>query len=156
MIRANKSSEFSASNLIGGILGDFQDLLRQQFALIKAECLEDWRKTKEAGLLLALSIVPMASGGMLLAFMLAHLLHWATTPSGSDPASLPLWACFGIVGVVLVGIGAVLFVMGLHNLRSMDPLHGKSVQAMGENVDWLKETIDSRPRLTSNRLESRS
>jgi len=147
MIRANQSSDFTATNLISGILGDFQDLLRQQFTLIKEECLEDWKKTKEAGLLLAVSLIPLASGGVLMAFMLVHLLHWATMPSGADPASLPLWACFGIVGLVLAGVGGVLFMMGLGNFRSMNPLHGDSVHAMEENVHWFKETLDGRNRL---------
>jgi len=150
MIRANNSNDFSATNLLTGILGDFQELLRQQVALIKAECLADWRKTKDAGYLLGLSLVPMASGGILLTFMFVHLLHWSTMPAGSDPASLPLWACFGIVGLVLAGAGGVLFAMGLRNLRSMNPLHGESVQAMEENVHWLKETMDGKNRLAGN------
>ena len=156
MIKATNSSDFSATNLISGILGDFQDLLRQQFGLIKAECLADWRKTKEAGLLVGVSIVPLASGGVLFAFMLVHLLHWATSPSGADPASLPLWACYGIVGLVLMGIGGLLFMMGLRNLQSINPLHGESVQAMEENVHWFKETIDGKNRLPGNGLPSRN
>jgi len=150
MIKANNSTDFSATNLISGILGDFQELLRQQFVLIKEECLADWRKTKEAGLLLCISIAPLASGGILLAFMFVHLLHWATMPSGADPASLPLWACFGIVGLVLMGIGGVLVIMGLRNLQSMNPLHGESVQAMEDNVHWFKETMDGKNRLANN------
>jgi hypothetical protein len=155
MIKVNSSNDFSATNLISGILGDFQELLRQQFALIKEECLADWRKTKEAGLLLGVSLVPLASGGVLFAFMLVHLLHWATTPAGADPASLPLWVCYLIVGVVLVGVGGVLFMMGLGNLRSMNPLRGQSVQAMEENVHWFKETVDGNNRLAGNGLRHR-
>lgn len=155
MIRANNSSDFSATTLISGILNDFQDLLRQQFALIKAECLADWRKTKEAGLLMGVSIVPLASGAMFLGFMFVHLLHWATMPAGADPANLPLWACFGIVGLVLVGVGGVLLVMGVKNLQSMNPLNGESVQAMEENVHWLKQTIDGTNRVTGNGLPTR-
>lgn len=153
MIRANSSNNFTATNLISGILGDFQELMRQQLALIKQECLEDWKKTKEAGLLLGVSLVPLASGGVLLAFMLVHLLHWATMPAGADPASLPLWVCYLIVGVVLLGIGAVLLMMGLGNLRSMNPLQGESVQAMEDNVHWFKEAFDGKNRLAGSGLQ---
>ena len=121
--------------------------MRQQFALIRTELMEDLRKTKEAGVMLGVSIVPLVSGALLLAFMLVHLLHWATMPSGADPASLPLWACFAIVGSILIGLGGVLFVRGVHDLRSMNPLHGDSAQALEENVHWLKETVDGRNRL---------
>jgi hypothetical protein len=124
--------------------------------LIKEECLADWRKTKEAGLLLGMSLVPLAGGGMLMAFMLVHLLHWASLPAGADPASLPLWACYLIVGLAFLGGGGVLFMMGLRNLRSINPLHGESLQAMEENVHWFKETIDGKNRLASNGLHSRN
>jgi len=153
MIKANNSNDFSATSLIGGILSDFQDLVRQQFALIKTEFMEDLRKTKEAGVLLGVSLVPLASGVLLLAFMFVHLLHWATMPSGSDPASVPLWACYGIVGIILAGVGGGLFMMGRQNLRSMNPLHGESVQALEENVHWLKETVDGSNRLASNGVQ---
>jgi hypothetical protein len=154
MIRANNSSDFSATRLISGILGDFQELLSQQFALIKAECLADWRKTREAGLLLTLSAVPLVSGGILLAFMFVHLLHWATMPADADSAKLPLWVCFGIVGLLLTGAGAVLVFIGLRKLRSMHPMRGDSFQALEENVHWFKETMDGGSRLGGSRLQA--
>jgi hypothetical protein len=138
MISTNGSNEFSATKLVSGILNDFQDLARQQFALIKAECLSDWQKTKEVGLILCLSLVPAVGGTILLAFMFAHLLHWLTMPVGSDPASIPLWACYGITGAILMGIGAALFVVGMRKLQSLNPLLGESAKALEENVHWLK------------------
>jgi Putative Actinobacterial Holin-X, holin superfamily III len=142
MISTNNINEFSTTKLVGGILDDFQDLIRQQFALIKAECLSDWQKTKEIGLLLCLSLVPAGSGTILLAFMLAHLLHWLTMPAGSDPASVPLWACYGIAGAILLGIGAALFVLGLRRLQSLNPLLGESAKSLEENVHWLKSAAE--------------
>jgi len=147
MIGTNGSNEFSTTKLVSGILSDFQDLVRQQFALIKAECLADWQKTKEVGFILWISLVPAAAGTILLAFMFAHLLHWLTLPAGTDPASLPLWACYGIAGAVLVGIGGVLFMVGLRKLQSFNPLLGASAKALEENVHWLKSTVESGNRL---------
>ena len=151
MISTNGSNEFSTTKLVSGILNDFQDLAWQQFALVKAECLADWQKTKEIGLLLCLSLVPAGSGTILLAFMFAHLLHWLTMPAGSDPASVPLWACYGIVGAILVGIGAACFVVGLKRLQSLNPLLGESAKALEENAHWLKSTVESGNRLPLSR-----
>ena len=137
------ANQFSTTKLVGGILSDFQDLARQQLALIKAECLADWQKTKEAGVILCLSLVPLASGTILLAFMFAHLLHWLTMPAGSDPAGVSLWACYGMVGVVLVGAGAALFFAGWKKWQASNPLHGESIQAFEENVHWLKREVGS-------------
>ncbi len=148
MITSNGSSQPTASKLVGEIFGDFQELLRQQMALIKTECLADWRKTKEAGVLLWLSAVPLACGALLLAFTLAHLLYWLTLPAGVEQASLPLWACYGITGLVLIGGGAILFVVGWRKLQTINPLQGESVQALEENVHWLKARVAG-----SNRIE---
>ncbi len=136
-------NQFSTTKLVGGILSDFQDLVSQQLALIKAECLADWQKTKTAGVLLCVSLVPLASGTILLAFMFAHLLHWVTMPAGSDPATLPLWACYGIAGVLLAGAGAALFFVGWNKWQALNPLHGESIQAFEENVHWLKAEVGS-------------
>lgn len=38
-------------------------------------------------------------------FMVVNLIHTLTSPAGSDPASLPIWACYGMVGAVLALIG---------------------------------------------------
>jgi len=141
MITANRSNQPSASKLVGEIFGDFQELIRQQMALVKTECLSDWRKTKEAGLFLWLSIIPLACGSLLFAFMFAHLLHWLTLPVGVEQAQLPLWACYGITGAVFVGIGAVLGFVGWRKLQAVNPLQGESVQALEDNVHWLKARV---------------
>jgi Putative Actinobacterial Holin-X, holin superfamily III len=147
MISRNNSTEFSTAKLVSGILSDFQDLARQQLALVKAECLADWQKTKEIGLLLWLSLIPAGAGTILLAFMFTHLLHWLTMPSGSDPASLPLWACYGIVGAVLAGLGTALFIVGLRRLQSFNPMLSESAKAFEENVHWLKSTVEASNKL---------
>ena len=97
-----------------------------------------------------LGLIPTLLIVGVLVFMFVHLLHWATMPTGADPASLPLWACYAIVGVILTGAGGVLLATGLRKLKSFDPLHGESAQAIEENVHWIKETVDGRNRLAGN------
>jgi len=133
---------------VGAILGDFQELFHQQMTLIKTEVLTDLRKTKEAGIFLWVSLIPLACGTLLFAFMLAHLLYWLTLPAGVEQASLPLWACYGITGAVLVAIAAVLAVVGWGKLKMVNPLKGESAQALEENVHWLKARVAG-----SNRVE---
>jgi hypothetical protein len=120
-----------------GILTDFQELTRQQFALFRAEMHSDWTRTRDAVLTLVVGIAPLFVGVIQLCWMLVYLLHWLTSPAGSDPASLPLWACFGIVGGILSLVGAGLIFMGVKKLQSFNPLPDQSVHALQENVRWL-------------------
>src|SRR4051812_35358476 len=92
-------TEPGLTTLLGGIINDFGDLIRQEIRFAKAEIKSDLNKSREATTLLATGVGVASVAGLLLTWMLVHLLHWLTLPAGSvaDPASLPLWACYGIV-----------------------------------------------------------
>jgi hypothetical protein len=110
--------EVSMGSLVSGIVDDFRDLVRQELLLARQRIAEDLRKTREATLVWALSVGAMLVSGITFSMMLAHLLHTATSPAG-DPASVPLWACYGIVGVVSAIGGAAAFVAGRKKFESI-------------------------------------
>src|SRR5581483_1882919 len=85
--------EPSITGLVGGIINDAQELLKQQLALFKQEVKDDVRKTKEAVTSLAIGVSVLAIGGIFLCFMLVYLLNWIFP-------SLPLWCCYGIIGLI--------------------------------------------------------
>lgn len=118
------------TELVSGIVGDAQDLIKQQFALVKREIRDDLHKTKEGMLSLVVGGAILAVGGILLCLMAVHLLHWAA------PA-LPLWSCYAIVGGVLTLVGAITFACGYRNLKSLNPLPDESVAVLKENVQWI-------------------
>jgi hypothetical protein len=64
------------------------------------------------------------------------LLHWASGPQGMDPAWIPLWACFAIVGFPTAVLGAILLVFAIMRLKSIHPLHNAATEALKENVQW--------------------
>ncbi len=115
--------------LLSGIFHDIQELLKQQMRLFKHEIHSDLRKSGEAALSLAAGASVLAAGVGLLCFMLVYLLNWAV------PA-LPLWCCFGLVGAVLLGIGAGLTWYGRSQFRSFNPLPEESLAALRENLEW--------------------
>ena len=98
---ANGSSS-TMTTLVSGILADVQQLVGQQMQLLRVEIREDLHKARTGAMFLGAGLGVSVIGGLLLCFMLPHLLHSLTHEQ------LPLWACFGICGVVLffVGIGA--------------------------------------------------
>ena len=131
-------SQPSMTELVRGIVDDAQELIKQQVAMVRAEIRQDMQKTKEAVLSLAAGVGVAVLGVILLCFMLAHLLHWLTGPPGMDPASLPLWGCFAIVGGVLLIAGVALIFVGLRRFQTFNPLPDQSAQALEENAKWLK------------------
>lgn len=129
--------EPSITSLVDGVLRDAQKLVGQQIAMFVAECQADWSRTKDATLALALGAAPLMVGGVLLGFMLVHLLFWSTSPPEMQGSGVPLWLCFGIVGSLVTLIGGILLSRGLRMFRSFNPLPDESIQALRENLQWL-------------------
>src|SRR5436190_811939 len=105
-------SEPSATALVGGIIGDVQVLVEQQFRLMRREIEDDLRKGTEAALVFGFGVGIFFLGAGALGLALAYLLHWAASPTGTDPAWFPLWACHAVIGVWLSVIGGALALVG--------------------------------------------
>lgn len=124
------SNEPSVTSLVSGIIDDAQHLLKQQAELLKADLKKDLREAKEVGVSFVVGGSLLAGGGILLLFMLVHLLSWAF------PEYLPLWGSFGIVGGVLALAGGIVFYRGQEKLEQLNPLPEQSAEAMKENLQW--------------------
>jgi len=124
--------------LLRGIVNDMGELLQQQLKFARAEIRSDMRKTWDVTQLFGIGAAVALLGVVVLAFMLVHLLHWLTTPAAAaDPAALPLWACFGIVGAAILATGTVLIVMGKKKLDSFNPMPDQTVDTVKENLEWI-------------------
>jgi hypothetical protein len=133
--------EQSMASLVGGIVGDVQDLIKQQLALTRKEIEADLRKTRDAATLLAVGVGLALFGCFALCLMLAHLIHYLTTPpllqATAEPAAIPLWGCYGIVAAILLGVGGALAFAGKKKFDSFNPLPDESAQALKENIEWI-------------------
>jgi len=123
-------NEQSVTSLVGGIVQDAQDLLKQQFELLKHEVRSDIAKLKSGFQVLAIGAGIALLGCILFSIALALGLQ-AAVPS------LPLWACFAIVGVVFLAIGGGLLAMGSGQLHNVNPLPEETGEALKENVQWI-------------------
>jgi hypothetical protein len=119
----------SVTGLVSGIIDDTQRLFKQQAELLKADLRKDIKEAKEAGVAMITAGALLGSGGLLLLFMLVHLLSWAIP-------QLPLWGSFGIVGGVLAAAGGIAFYQGREKLEHLNPLPENSAQALQENLQW--------------------
>jgi len=130
------STEQTTTSLVSGIIDDFERLLKQQMELTRQEIANDVRKAQQAALSLACGAGVSFLSGVAMFFALVHLIHWATGPTGMDPATVPLWGCFAIVGFVLAVAGAILVLTAAMKLKTINPLHNPAADAMKENVQW--------------------
>jgi hypothetical protein len=131
------STEPSTTGLLRGIINDIGDLIRQELRFARTEFRADLRKSREALSVLALGAGTTVLGGFLLALMFVYLLHWLTAPSGTDPATLPLWGCFGIVSGVFLPTGVALIWLGINKFESFSPLPEETAKTVKENVEWI-------------------
>jgi hypothetical protein len=122
-------TEPGLSSLLAGVFDDIQELLKQQLKLFKAEINADMKRTAEAAVLMVAGGFVVLVGMALLCLMLVHLLNWIFP-------HLPMWACYGVVGLGLALIGGGLALLGRSKFRSFNPLPDESLAALKENLEW--------------------
>jgi hypothetical protein len=126
-MRINVEREARIAPLLGGILEDFQNLVRQELALaravIKSEVREGVEQGKRAGISLGLGLGFGLVSILFLSHMLVYLLNWIFP-------SLPLWLCFALFGVLTGGAAATLFLSGKTSITNIFTLErGESGRA---------------------------
>jgi len=126
----HRGSDPSVTTLVTGIIQDAQELIKQQVALVRTEIRDDFRKTKEGALSLALGLGVVALGALLLCFALVYLLAWAVP-------QVPIWVWFAVIGVLLGAGGGAMIYAGAKKFETFNPLPDQSAQALRENVQWL-------------------
>jgi len=119
----------STTELVTGIISDAQDLMKQQFDLLRHEVLDDIRKTRDAAIFFGIGAGLVLVAAILGMMMLVHLLPWLFP-------DLPLWGSFGIWTAIMVVTAVVLFTTGVHKLPS-SILPEKTAQALKENIQWI-------------------
>jgi len=127
--QVQSGSDVSVTSLVSGIVTDAQELMKQQFALFKAEVKEDMRKTSEATTSLIIGLTATLVGTIVLSFAAAHLLSWAWP-------DVHIWVWYAVVGGVVTAVGAGLAFAAYQKFRSFNPLPDETAQALKENLEW--------------------
>jgi uncharacterized membrane protein YqjE len=121
----------SVTTLVSGIVCEVQELIKQQVALVRVEVRNDFQKTKSA-----ISSLAIGAGILLLGIILACLMVvYALNAAWPE---LPLWACYAIVGGVLLALGVILLYAGKRKFDTFNPLPDQSFEALKENLQWQK------------------
>jgi hypothetical protein len=126
----------SMTSLVNGIIGDAQQLIRDEVALAKQEIKEEVAKAGKALAIAAGALVVALLGAILLSFFLVYLLHWGT--GATDTAAVPLWAWFLIWSFVFLVAGGGLFAFAYGRFKQINLVPRQTMETMKENVRWIK------------------
>jgi hypothetical protein len=119
--------------LLGGLIGDVRTLFRQELRLLRDEVLFEIAKIRQGVVAIGMGIGFTIIGGVFALFMLAHVLH--------EFLALPLWASYGLIGGILLAIGAALLVKAKQALESFHVMPRRTLHSMKENAQWIKDQI---------------
>ena len=123
----------SIAALVTGLVGDLRRLFTQEIRLAQHEMQLELRKLVMGLLHASLGVMLSLVAVTLLLVMMVHLLHTAT--------ALPLWACYGVVGV-LAGALSGIFIYSLVKLISRLRLWPfRTVHSIKEDAQWIKEQV---------------
>jgi hypothetical protein len=125
----------SMSGLVGGIIHDAQQLIRQELALARNEVKQEVEKAKTAAVSLAVGAFVTGFAGILLSLMLVHLLHWL---SNDIHERFPLWACYGVIGAVFAAVGVLLLYAGRNKASDIHLVPPQTAATLKENAEWIK------------------
>jgi len=129
----------SVVSLVTQIIGDAQELTRQQIELFKIEITDGARKAQSIALLVGVGAALAVIAGVVLMLGVAGWLAWAFP-------GLPSWATQLIVGAVVAIIAGILFGVCKQKLDAFSLVPEKSVEALKENLEWKTKPNTSVPR----------
>ena len=127
--------EQTTSSLVSGIFGDLKHLVEQQFQLTRQEIEDGLRQRAVAAAVVGLGVGILFLAAVALCLSLSHLLHWASSLPGTDPAWLPLWACHAIVAAVFAVSGVTVACVGRRKFKSINPPQSSATEILEEHSD---------------------
>jgi uncharacterized membrane protein YqjE len=129
--RITNTTEQDVGELIKGAMHDLETLATQHVKLFKSELKEETTKMVQGAISLAIGGAVLLIGGVILGITLALLLL-AIFPD------LPWWVAFGIIAILICGLGALALYLGKKRIESATPIADETQEALKEDVEWLK------------------
>ncbi len=121
--------ERSLGQLVAAVSKDLSTLVRGEIALAKAELSSQVKKAGIGGGLLAAAAV--------VAFYSVYFL-FTTIAEGIQALGLPRWLSFLIVTVLMLAMAAVLGLLGVKRMKTIEPSPEKAIANAQQTVAGLK------------------
>lgn len=124
--------ERTLGQLVASATADLSTLVRGEIALAKAEVSVQVKKATKGGVLLAAAAV--------VAFYSVYFI-FTTIAEGIQALGLPRWLSFLIVTVLMLATAAVLGLVGVRRMKTVEPVPEKSIEMAQATVAGLKSAI---------------
>jgi uncharacterized membrane protein YqjE len=131
VVPVRTESPASIGEIIGGLAGDIQDLVRGEIALARSELDQKFHRILLAAIWLL--------GGALLGF--AGLVVLLQGLAAVLVLFLPVWLSALIIGAVVVGVGALFAISGLSKLSLKEISPDRMVANIEKDARILKEHV---------------
>jgi hypothetical protein len=131
VVPVHSQSPSSIGEIIGGLAGDIQDLVRGEVALARSELDQKLHRIALAGIWLV--------GGALLGF--AGLVVLLQGLAAILALVVPIWLAALVIGVVVVGVGAIFAKSGLAMLSLKDLSPDRTVANLEKDAHIVKEHV---------------
>jgi len=118
----------SIASVLSDIVGDIQQIIRAEVRLAKVEIREELGKARRGIAFLAVAGV---IGLLALAFLLLAAVYALSTV-------WPPWAAALAVSIAASIIGAVLFLSGVRQFRTIHIVPPRTAATLQENIQWPK------------------
>ncbi len=123
----------SLGDTITGIIEDLQNIIRGEVQLAKTEIKEDAGKLGKAlGMIGAAAFMALV-GFIFLMLGVTYLLN----------KSIEMWMAAGLVGLVLLVIGAILGIAGKNQMQEANMVPDKAIESLKEDKEWASRQINS-------------
>jgi Putative Actinobacterial Holin-X, holin superfamily III len=129
------AGEPSIAELLGGLIGDAQSLLRREVDLARREVTLEIDKAKQGVTMIGMGAGLSIIGGFLLSLMLVYALQ--------DLIGLALWVSYLIVGALLTIIGGIALRQGTSRMGDIDPVPHATISSVRKDVEWISEQSPS-------------
>lgn len=118
---------------ITGIIEDLQNIIRGEVQLAKTEIKEDAGKLGKALGMIGAAVFLALVGFIFLMLGVTYLLN----------KSIEMWMAAGLVGLVLLLIGAILAMRGKSQMQEANMVPDKTIESLKEDKEWASRQINS-------------
>lgn len=123
----------SLGDTVTGIIEDLQNIIRGEVELAKTEVREDVSTLGKSAGMIGAAVFMALVGFIFLMLGVTYLLN----------KSLEMWIAAGLVGLVLLVIGAIIGITGKNRMQQANLVPNKTIESLKEDKEWASRQINS-------------